>query len=46
MKPFLGKVVVVGEHVGEPFAAHHLHGVAIRQAIELVRACFIEGKRL
>ena len=31
MKPFLGEVVVVGQHVGEPFAAHHLHGEAIRR---------------
>ena len=46
MKPFLGKVVVVGQHVREPFPAHHLHGDAVRQAVGLVRACFIEGQRL
>ena len=35
-KPFLLKMVVVGEHVGQPFPAHGLHGNAIGEAVALV----------
>ena len=44
MKPFLGEVVVVGEHVGEPFVAHHQHGMAVRQAVLFIRAGGVEIK--
>ena len=46
MKSFLGKVPVVGQHVSEPFAPHHLHGDAVRQAICFIRPGFIEGKAI
>ena len=38
MKPFLGEVMVVGEHVRQSFLAHHLHGDAIREAVGFVQA--------
>ena len=30
--------MVVGEHVSESFATHHLHGMAVRQAVLFIRA--------
>jgi len=44
MKSFLGEVVVIGEHVGESFVVHHLHGMAIRQAVLFVRTGGVEIK--
>lgn len=44
MKPFLGKVVVIGEHVSESFVAHHLHGMAVRQAVLFIWASGVEIK--
>ena len=46
MKSFLGKVTIVGQHVGEPFAAHHLHGGTIGEAIMLIRTGEVEIKGL
>jgi len=36
VKAFLCEMVIVREHVREAFAAHHLHGHTVRQAIGLV----------
>src|SRR5262245_11001471 len=36
MKAFLGKVPVVGQHLGEPLLTHHLHGGTIGEAIVLI----------
>ena len=38
MKPFLPKMMIVREHVGQPFMAHGLHRDAIRQTVFLVGA--------
>ena len=46
MKAFLGKVPVVGQHLGELLPTHHLHGGTIREAIVLIRPGQVEGKGL
>jgi len=46
MKAFLGKVPVVGQHLGEPLLTHHLHGGTIREAIMLIRPSQVEGQGL
>ena len=44
MKPFLGEVPVVRQHVGEPFAAHDQHGATIGETIMLIRTAEVEGE--
>ena len=39
---FLLEVVIIGEHIGEPFAPYDLHRDAVRQAILFILAAFIE----
>jgi len=46
VKAFLREMVIVREHVREAFAAHHLHGHTVRQAIGLVGACPIQRQSL
>src|SRR5215813_5317372 len=46
LKPFLGKVPVVGQHVGEPFVTHDQHGATIGEAIMLIRTAAVEGEGL
>src|SRR5437867_1051985 len=40
---FLREMVIVGQDFCQPFAAHHLHGDAIGEAVFLVRAVFVQG---
>ena len=42
MKPCLGEMPVVGQHLGEPLAAHHVHRHAISEAVFLIRTGLIE----
>src|SRR5438132_4512354 len=44
VKTFLRKVMVVCQHVREPFVAHGKHRNAIRHAIFLVQTCFVEAE--
>jgi hypothetical protein len=37
-------MTVVGEHIREPFAPHHMHRNTIRQAVFLVWTTFIESQ--
>jgi hypothetical protein len=46
VKAFLREMVIVREHVREAFAAHHLHGYTVRQAIGLVGARPIQRQSL
>ncbi len=44
MKTFLREVVIVGQDFRQPFAAHHLHGDAIGEAVFLVGARLVQGQ--
>jgi hypothetical protein len=43
VKAFLREVVIVGQDFRQTFTAHYLHGDAIRKAVCLVRAVFVQG---
>lgn len=45
-KPFLLKVAVVREDLGEGMPAHGVHGDAVGEAIVLIRAPFIQREAL
>ncbi len=38
VKPFLGKVMVIREHIRQPFAAHGFHGDTVGEAVGFVQA--------
>ena len=42
MKPFLPKMMIVCEHIGQPFMAHGLHRDAICQTVFFVGAGFVQ----
>ena len=46
MKAFLREMMIVRQDVHEALTAHHLHGDAIRKAVSLVRAVFVQGQSL
>ena len=46
MKTFLCEVVIVGQDFRQPFAAQHLHGDAIGEAVFLVGARLVQGQPL